>query len=83
MPADVRQCCTCASMEPSSAEDGDELAQRRDTLPVLASMEPSSAEDGDVEIVAPLTVDIIRFNGAVLSRGRRLSPRSRLLALAQ
>ncbi len=62
---------SAASMEPSSAEDGDHpaLPQLRQVLP--ASMEPSSAEDGDSLNVHRPYCQPIGFNGAVLSRGRR------------
>ncbi len=38
---------TAASMEPSSAEDGDQAVPHGDAAVAVASMEPSSAEDGD------------------------------------
>ncbi len=44
-----------ASMEPSSAEDGDLLAARQAKSESLASMEPSSAEDGDDEWIQHAT----------------------------
>ncbi len=84
-----------ASMEPSSAEDGDTTGMTSATQRQAASMEPSSAEDGDQERWAEeieqqqlqwsrpqqrtetgrfTGADCKiqpRFNGAVLSRGRR------------
>ncbi len=47
---------THASMEPSSAEDGDPVCQVCNDAPATASMEPSSAEDGDQNRAASMPV---------------------------
>ncbi len=82
-----------ASMEPSSAEDGDLPPRSQSPQQDVASMEPSSAEDGDLSSHLPAVARtawlqwsrpqsvsdspwrVARFNGAVLSRGRRLAAR--------
>ncbi len=56
-----------ASMEPSSAEDGD-LVRNGEAVPMDdASMEPSSAEDGDTQRDTHFGIFTRGFNGAVLS----------------
>ncbi len=63
--------CFCASMEPSSAEDGDSSCITPVEFHGSASMEPSSAEDGDCGSAVVVSPVAGSFNGAVLSRGRR------------
>ncbi len=56
-----------ASMEPSSAEDGDSDVDWHRLAEIHASMEPSSAEDGDDSEGHRQRLARLGFNGAVLS----------------
>ncbi len=56
-----------ASMEPSSAEDGDLMCGQVHVVKHAASMEPSSAEDGDKLLILRALRLLPSFNGAVLS----------------
>ncbi len=59
--------CTCASMEPSSVEDGNARQGAAWRGWAGASMEPSSVEDGNELYRRGRRERRTRFNGAVLS----------------